>query len=228
MDFNLTEEQLAVAELAERIFADRLTAEAWRSVAGGFDRPLWEALATAGLLGISLPSSAGGSGESFLTTALLLEQAGRHAAPVPLLATVVMGAMPIARFGSAEQQEAILPAVMDGSLVLTAALVEQGTEPGSPGTVAQRSGSGSGSGSGAGSGAAWSLDGAKTCVPAATIAGKFLVPAAVGAGVGVFLVDAADAGVAVTPLLTTAGSPSGHLELSGAAGALVGSVEDGP
>jgi len=216
MDFNLTEEQQAVASLADRIMTDRLTNDRFRAIEGGFDRPLWDALAAAGLLGISLPSSSGGSGESFLATALLLEQAGRHAAPVPLLATVVMGAMPIARFGTPEQQQAILPGVMDGSLILTAALVEPGTSPDSPGTVARSDGDG------------WRLDGSKTCVPAGTIAARFLVPAAVGSGVGVFLVATGGPGVSVTPLLTTAGSPSARLDLSGAAGELLGSVEAGP
>ena len=43
------------------------------------------------------------------------EQQGRAVAPLPLLPTLVLGALPIARFGSAGQRQALLPGVIDGS-----------------------------------------------------------------------------------------------------------------
>jgi len=54
---------------------------------------------------------------------------GRTAAPVPLIETLVMGALPIARFGSPEQREALLPAVAEGRSILSAALVEAQADP---------------------------------------------------------------------------------------------------
>jgi 3-oxocholest-4-en-26-oyl-CoA dehydrogenase beta subunit len=217
MDFNLTESQQAVAGLADQIFTGHLTSERFRALDAApdrFDRQLWEALAQAGLLGISVPESYGGAGEGFLAAALLLEQAGRHAAPVPLLPTLV-GAMAIARLGSDAQRAGLLPGVVDGSVIVTAALVEPGADPAAPGTIAQADGDG------------WRLDGSKTCVPAGTVAGRILVPARAGSGVGVFVVDPASPGVTVTPLQTTTGDPSARIELRGAAGEPLGLAEDG-
>jgi len=222
MDFSLSEEQQAAADLAARIFDDQLTSERFRAVDAEpdrFDRAVWSALAHAGLLGLSLPAAYGGAGLGFLETALVLEQAGRAAAPVPLLATVVLGALPVARFGSPTQQAAVLPAVIAGELILTAALIEPGGEPSRPLTTARREGD------------AWRLDGAKTCVPAAPLAGRILVPADIGGGeVGVFVVDPATAGVTLTRLITTTRDPEGRLELDAVAvGAdtLLGTPADG-
>ncbi len=66
-----------------------------------FDRELWAKLAEAGLIAAGLPEEQGGAGLGFLTLAGIIEQVGRTAAPVPLLETTIMGALPIAEFGSA-------------------------------------------------------------------------------------------------------------------------------
>jgi hypothetical protein len=65
---------------------------------------IWSLLAEAGLLGVALPESAGGSGLGFAALCAVLEQQGRHVAALPLLATTVLGGLPLARFGSAAQQ----------------------------------------------------------------------------------------------------------------------------
>jgi alkylation response protein AidB-like acyl-CoA dehydrogenase len=210
MDFDLSEEQQAVCDLAEQIFTGQLTAERFKALTDGWDPALWSELAKAGLLGVSVPSGFGGAGEGFLATALLLEQAGKHAAPVPLLATLVLGALPVAQFGTPSQQETLLPGVVDGSLILTAALIEPGADAAHPGTRARREGDG------------WVLDGSKTCVPAGTIAGQALVPAATDGGVAVFIVDLSGAGVTTTPLQATTGSPMARIELAAAPATLLG------
>jgi len=207
MDFDLTEEQQAVHDLAGQIFAGRLTPERFKEIdASGdrFDRELWLELAKAGLLSISIPEAYGGAGQNFLATALLIEQAGRYAAPVPLLPTIVMGALPVARFGNAEQQSRLLPAVVAGELVLTSALVEPGADPAAPSTKATATAGGGG----------WRLSGSKTCVPAGTLAGRMLVPATTGqATVGVFIVDPSAPGFTLTRLATTTGDPEAHIDL---------------
>ena len=203
MDFSLTDDYQAVHDLAARIFSGQLTAERFKALGDDrFDRVLWGELAQAGLLGISLPTEYGGAGLSFLATSLLLEQAGRHAAPVPLLPTLVLGALPVARFGTPDQKARILPGVADGSVVITAALLEPGHDPRTPAARAAQNGSG------------WLISGSKTCVMAGPIADRLLVPAATGQGtMGVFLVDARADGVTVKPLKTTSGSPEARVEL---------------
>jgi len=135
----------------------------------------------------------------------VLEEIGRHAAPVPYLATVVLGAMPIAEFGTPAQRQRFLPGVIDGSLILTAALVEAGAEPDHPTTTATPRDPGGG----------WVLDGTKICVPAGTGANYALVPATTpGDGVAVYMVDLASPGVTRTRLDTTSGEPEARLDLA--------------
>ncbi len=50
-------------------------------------------------------------------------------APVPLWATVVLGALPLAHFGSDAQRSRWLPGVVTGDVILTAALTESRGQP---------------------------------------------------------------------------------------------------
>jgi len=209
MDFSFSEDQLAVAELARKIFAEQASHERQRALerdgAPRFDRELWRALAQAGLIGIALPEAHGGGGLGFLELALALEEVGRRTAPVPLFETALLGALPIAEFGSDAQKRALLPRVASGELVLTAALHEEGGDPCHPTTTATAQGAG------------FTLRGEKLCVPAGAIADRVLVPAATGAGgLGVFLVDPRAPGVTREPVETTNGAPDAHLRFDGA------------
>ena len=209
MDFALTEEQQATRDLAHKILTDRETHEHLKEIeAGGegFDRDTWAELAKAGLLGIALPEDVGGSGLGFVALCQLLEEVGRTVAPVPVVPTVVLGGLPIAHFGSKEQRERWLPGVVDGETVLTAALVELGTDPLHPTTSATRDGSG------------FRLDGVKVCVPAGLIADHVLVPAASTDGsIGLFVVEPDANGVTVERQDTTSGIPQARIELDGVA-----------
>ena len=55
---------------------------------------------------------------------LLLEAQGKVVAPVPLWATLVLGALPIAEFGSDALSASLLPGVTAGDVFLTAALAD--------------------------------------------------------------------------------------------------------
>jgi alkylation response protein AidB-like acyl-CoA dehydrogenase len=208
VDFSLSEEQEATRDLARRILTDRATHERLKEIeAGGegFDRDTWAGLAKAGLLGIALPEDVGGSGLGFVALCRLLEEIGRTVAPVPVLPTVVLGALPIAQFGTEGQRRRYLPGVVDGSTVLTAALVETGTDPLHPTMTARADGDG------------WRVDGVKTLVPAGLIADRVLVPAAVGddGAIVVLIVDPNASGVTRERQDTTSGIPQARLELDG-------------
>ncbi|HMF04656.1 MAG TPA: acyl-CoA dehydrogenase family protein, partial [Acidimicrobiia bacterium] len=144
MDFTFTEEQDAVRDLAAQVFAGQAPAERVKQVEASetrVDRDLWRALADAGLLAIALPEAHGGSGLGLVELCLLLEEQGRRVAPVPLWPTLVLGALPIAEFGTPEQQQRWLPGVVRGDLILTAALSEPGlNDPLHPQTAASRDG----------------------------------------------------------------------------------------
>lgn len=209
MDFDLTEEQAAVSELAGRILSDRLTPERLAEIERDpdwFARDVWAELAAADLLGIALPEADGGGGFGIVEAVLVLEQIGRTVAPLPYLATVLLGALPVAEHGTPDQRAALLPGVVAGDVVLTAALVERGssTPPAVPATSAVPDGGG------------WRLDGEKLFVPAVHLAHRVLVPARTGEGeVGVFLIDPQAAGIALERLATTNGEPQFALRLDG-------------
>ncbi len=221
MDFGYSEEQEAVRQLAGQIFGERSTHDRLKEVEsaagddGPFDRDLWRELAGAGLLGIHLGEEVGGAGLDFVAACLVIEAAGRTAAYVPVVETMVYGAVPIAHFGTDAQRKTWLSGVASGETVLTAALAELagevilpgGTEPATTAT-AQPDGS-------------WLLSGTKACVPAAFIADAVLVPAiqktADGArsGTGVFIVDTGAEGITMTRQTTTTGRPEAIVELDG-------------
>ncbi len=209
MDFTFTEDQETIAKVARQLFEHRATPEHLTELEAGdvrYDAGLWRELASADLLGISLPESVGGSGRGFVELALLLAEVGWSVAPVPVYATLLLGADTIARYGDEAQQKRYLPAVIDGTLLLTAGLTEPGrSDPTRPATTARRDGDG------------WRLDGTKELVPAAQLARTILIPAALDDGdVGVFLLDADSDGVEIRPAVTTNGEPHADVILDGA------------
>jgi len=208
MDFSLSDEQRAIQELARRIFQDQVTHKRLLEIEAGselIDRELWRHLATADVLGAALPERFGGSNLGLFELCLVLEEAGRRVAPVPLLPVLVLAALPIAAFGSDEQQTHYLPRLVAGETLLTAALVEAASsDPARPRTTAQRDGS------------KWRLDGEKLCVPIGQLAERILVPARIGDGVGVFLLDPGAPGVRCEAQRATNREPQARLTLSGA------------
>ena len=128
MDFSLSEEQQALGDLASQILADGASherlCELERESHAIFDRSLWRQLADSGVLAATLPEAYGGSGLGVGALVGVLEAVGRHVAPVPFVPTVVLGGLPLARYGTADQQQRLLPGVADGSVLLTTALEE--------------------------------------------------------------------------------------------------------
>jgi len=209
MDFTFTEEQETIAKVARQLFEHRATSERLTELEAGdvrHDAALWHELATADLLGIALPENVGGSGHGFLELALLLVEAGWSVAPVPVYATLLLGADTIARYGDDAQKQRYLPGVVNGNLLLTMGLTESGrSDPTAPGTTARRDRDG------------WRLDGAKELVPAVQVAHAMLIPATTDDGeVGVFVLDAHANGVDVRPVTTTNGEPHADVFLDGA------------
>ncbi len=207
MDFDFTESQQAVADLARKILEDQATNERLKDhEASGapFDAALWGHLAEANLLGTAVPEPYGGADLGFLALCRLLQEVGRSVAPVPAFSALVLGALPLARFGSEEQKQRWLPGIARGEHTLTAALAEPGTsDPLAPATRAQ------------GAAGAQRLTGEKTLVPGAQQAARILVPAALDDGsVGLFYVEPGGEGVATTGQQTPEGLPIARLELS--------------
>ena len=229
MNFTQNESQRELAVLSRRILTDRLTPERLAAAeAGGdrFDPALWASLAGAGILAAGLPESVGGAGLGLLEQCSVLTELGRAVAPVPYLASIVLGASALARFGTADQQRRWAAPAGRGELILTAALPEEdGDDPRVPSASAEPvKGDGE-------AGGGWLLSGVKTAVFAAPLAALLLVPAATAGGAAVFLVAPGDAGVTVERQQVTGGGSAGRVTLRGARlgdDRVLGSTATGP
>jgi len=206
MDFAFTEDQEAVRELARKILEERVTHDRLKQIEAGpdwFDRETWGELANANLLGVALDDAHGGMGMGFLELCILLVEVGRAVAPVPIFPSLLMGALPLARFGTAAQKDHYLPRVARGECILTAALIEPASaDLKRVNTLASRVSGG------------FRLVGRKTCVPAVHLAERVLVPAQLPGGrVGFFLVDPKATGVLVERQHSTSHEPQFRLTL---------------
>ncbi len=220
MDFKLSDEQLAVSEAATGLFSGLVDAERIAAVEASderIDRDLWAALAGVDLLGLAIPEPDGGTGYGLMEICLLLEAQGNAVAPVPLWSTLVLGALPVSRFGSDAQRGRWLPGVVAGGVILTAALTGTVTSPTSmPPVRATASGEG------------WVLDGTELAVPQAHLAARIVVPARTGdGGVVLALVDPQAPGVALERAVTTNREIHPHLHLADV-GVAPGDVLVGP
>jgi 3-oxo-4-pregnene-20-carboxyl-CoA dehydrogenase alpha subunit len=234
VDFSLTESQQEIARLAGQLLdaspggrPPRTPAE----LASPGGRPPrtpaanegkadpWKELARAGLLALSLPPELGGDGLGVLDTAVLLTEIGRRAAPVPALATLMTGVLPVVRWGDDGTRRALLPAAAAGELVLTAGLREPSEAmPLAPAVTVAADGT---------------VSGIKVGVPYCAQAGRVLLPVSFAVpprgddppgspcevpsphtpSVGVVIVDPAADGALLTRTPSVAGGPEYTLRL---------------
>ncbi|MFG1782238.1 acyl-CoA dehydrogenase family protein [Rhodococcus oryzae] len=217
MDFDFSEEQEAIRALADEVFTSKAGIDRVKEVEATedrVDRDLWHELAVTGLLGIALPEDLGGGGLGVAELCVLLEQQGRHVAPVPIWPTAI-AALAVSEFGTVDQRTALVPGVAEGSTFLTVGLEEFGPYvAGDPETTAASSADG-----------VWRLDGAKAAVPVAHLAHRAVVSATTGSGAALFLVDLSGDGVSVVRTQSTTHEICANIEFSGAAAELLGPAD---
>jgi alkylation response protein AidB-like acyl-CoA dehydrogenase len=165
----------------------------------GYPKDLWEKVAELGWQGMCLPESVGGSAMPLVYLGLVLNEAGRALAPLPLHSTAV-AALTIARDGTESQQTKYLPDVVAGKSVLTWAFSEQ--DPRLIPDAVQMSAKAQGD--------EFVLNGKKLFVDNFVAADRILVVARTTAkskgedGLTLFIVDAKAKGLSDTPLITLA------------------------
>ena len=212
MDFTFNDEQTAVHEAADGIFAGLVDPDRVQEIEASedrVDRALWAELAKADLLGLSVPTADGGGGYGMVELCLVLEAQGKVVAPVPLWATLVLGALPVAEFGSDALRAALLPGVINGDVLLTAALADVADDiavggEGRPSVCASVADDGT-----------LTLSGTAHAVPYAHVADRVLVPVATPTGTVIAAVDPGAAGVTVERALTTNREIHPHLHCDG-------------
>ena len=201
MDFGFSEQQRDVQNLARQILSDNVTAEKLSQYddykAERFDRELWQKFAEAGLLGVAIDEEFGGMGFGFFELGLLVEEAGRAIAPLPLISHLISAALPIQQFASHAQKLAWLPKVASGEILLTAALSEAyNDDPTQPYLTTAKA-----------EGDSLVLNGEKTNVPFAHIADRILLAAKTSDGIAVVLLDPKAEGVSLSAQQITTYEP---------------------
>ncbi len=192
MDFSFSADQQLVRNSARAFLDEHCPPAVVRSLMDdprGESETMWKDIAQLGWLGLALPEPYGGTGLGMVETALILEEMGRAAYPGPYFPTVLAG-MVIAKAGSAEQKQRWLPAIAAGDARAGVALLDADLDW-DPEAIATRAEP---------RGAGYALSGLKRVVPWAHLADVLLVPARVGDGLALFLVEAGAPGLTLSPL----------------------------
>lgn len=193
MDFNLSEDQRAIAEMAGGLFNDFCTDERMRE----FDesgatlmQELWQACVETGLHSLYIPESVGGSGLGMTELMLVLQAQGSGLGLVPLWRHQVAAAT-LAEFAP-DAFGAVLDAAASAERLLTLGTAERSRAAGL-GLMAVANADG------------WTLEGTAHALPAAVEASGALVLADTAEGDRLVYVDLAADGVQLLPGVLTQG-----------------------
>lgn len=160
--------------------------------AEGYDPAVWTQMSQQlGLQGLTIPEAHGGAGFGFVELLIVLEEMGRALLCAPYLSTAVLATQALL-FAGDDAASRHLPKIAAGEMIATLAVTERDGkwEPDSVRTTAQPQGQ------------QWVLDGEKHFVLDGFIAELILVAARTSAGISIFGVDAAAAGLTRTPMTT--------------------------
>ena len=211
MDFIFSEEQQQLRDSLQKYINKEYGFEARKAIMTsklGYSEKVWAQFAEMGLLGVAFADAYGGFGGSAVDTMLVMTELGRGIVIEPYISTVVLGGGLVELAGSEAQKQAVLPKLVEGKLMLAAALGEPNSrfELNCVETTAKRDGAG------------YVLNGHKAVVLHGESAGKLIVSArTAGAtrdakGVSLFLVDNRTAGVQVQGYRTIDGMHAAEIK----------------
>jgi cyclohexanecarboxyl-CoA dehydrogenase len=128
MDFDFTDDQRAIQDVAQRFAADRLAPGFLaRDVGGPLDRDLIQEMGALGLIAAEMPEEFGGSGVDSVTAGLIIEaisHADLNVGYIPLL-TGLVGAI-LVQHGEPATSRAVVSDACAGKTLLALALTEPG------------------------------------------------------------------------------------------------------
>lgn len=212
MDFDFSDDQQQLRD-AVRKWVDRgYTFERRNAIvaAGGFDRTAYGELAELGLAGLYVSEDDGGLGMGPIEGMVVMEELGRGIVLEPLAQTLITSGV-LGGYAPAELKAAWLPRMASGEALVVLAHQERKARyklDVCATTATQASGG-------------WTLSGGKNVVPAADQADAFVVPAAAGGKLALFLVERIAAGVGTRGYGTQDGSRAGDLTLKDAPAQLI-------
>ncbi|MEJ2717049.1 MAG: acyl-CoA dehydrogenase family protein [Deltaproteobacteria bacterium] len=126
MDFELTEEQRIIQDMAYRFAVNEMAPVAKEhDREEKFGRDIWKKGCEAGLVGATIPEEYGGPGFGFLEQALITEQLSRVDLGLCLcIVAAIFGSEHILFFGSEEQKKKYLPPLCAGEAISAGAFTE--------------------------------------------------------------------------------------------------------
>ena len=127
MDVLLNEDEKMIRETAREYLEAECTPALVRQMEKdpkGYPPEMWKKAAELGWQGMALPEKYGGLDLPLVCLGLIMEEAGRALAPLPLHSTVV-AALALANDGNDVQREAVLPGVASGEVIMTWSFQEQ-------------------------------------------------------------------------------------------------------
>ncbi|MCR9213001.1 MAG: acyl-CoA/acyl-ACP dehydrogenase [Proteobacteria bacterium] len=200
MYFGLSEEQVMIQDSFRGALERAVTLDTIRAVATGetgLDDSLWEELSQLGMPALLISEEFGGAGLSMLEAAVVAQELGRHAAPVPFVGTAVMATLTLNLCGSEAQKSNWLPKMAAGNCKIGVGIgnVASGARRGAAVSVSEKG-----------------LSGEIPFVIDAAGANAFLVSDQAG---NLYLLNSAAAGLSVSLSPTIDGTnPLGHLTLN--------------
>ena len=187
-----------------------------------FDAAAWAEMGQMGWAGVIVPEDYDGSAFGYLSLGLILEETGRTLVASPLLSTALIGAAALTLGGSDAQKSAWLPKIAAGEVVTALAVDESSHHaPERIALAATKAGDG------------YALSGKKTFVIDGDAADLLIVAARTSgkpgdtAGITLFLVDPAAAGVTRKHLSLADSRGAAEITFDGAAGEVLGEVDKG-
>jgi alkylation response protein AidB-like acyl-CoA dehydrogenase len=174
VDLTLTEDQQLVQTAAREFLARR---------SGVYGADLWKEIVELGWTGLAVPESYGGVGADLLDVCLLAEELGRAGVATPFVPTVA-GSSTVVGFGTTQQKQQWLPAVVGGRAI-GYARAEPGGHWGAGGSDLTATPSGDG----------YTVNGRALFVPFALEVADLLVVAATPDGPAAALVDGGTPGI---------------------------------
>ncbi len=213
MDFEPSDDQRLLVESVTRMLGDTYSfaqRKGYMALPEGYSPAVWSQFAELGLLGLPFAEEYGGFGGGPQEVMLVMQAFGRVLVLEPYFPTVVLAGTAINVAGSADQKQALLPAIAEGSLKLAFAHGERQARYDLTDVVTTAKKNGSG----------WILDGSKTVVSHGEAADKIIVSARTSGdrydedGITLFLVDAGASGVARRGYLSRDDSRAADISLS--------------
>ncbi|MGB6308228.1 MAG: acyl-CoA dehydrogenase family protein, partial [Steroidobacteraceae bacterium] len=215
MDFNYSNEQIALQETLQRFISRDYGFERRRELARselGFSAEAWTQFAGLGLLSLPFEEQFGGLGGNAVDVMLVMEQIGRGLLLEPFLSSIVICGGLIRDAGSEPQKGRLLPRIGGGETKLALACYEAGGryDLAQVTCTAERGAGG------------WRLSGTKAVVLDAPSADYFIVSARIGGGdaqqgISLFLLERGSAGSSLHSYPTHSGGRAADLRLDGAA-----------